>query len=83
MSISAFKQMQSKVDRIFFGGEATDEVYNGYVQGALDSGNREALKILGCIAGSPDCTVQYNPANDDENRCNWEKKDIWKYYKNN
>ncbi|XP_072025384.1 uncharacterized protein [Amphiura filiformis] len=82
MSVSAFKQIQSKVDRIFFGGEATDEVYNGYVQGALGSGEREALKILNCISGSPECTAQYNPATDYERPCDSIKRQIWKPRKN-
>ena len=79
MSVSAFKYLESKVERIFFGGEGTDPVYNGYVQGGLDSGNREALKILACIAGSPDCAqMQYNPDTDYESPCDAKKSQIWK-----
>lgn len=40
------QQMQANVDRVFFGGEATDDMYNGYIIGAIRSGQRECEKIM-------------------------------------
>ncbi len=51
VSLDCFKKMQANVGRLYFGGEHTDEVYNGYVLGAQLSGEREAKKILQCIDG--------------------------------
>ena len=45
VSTECFKKMQTRVGRLFFGGEHTDETYNGYVLGAQLSGEREAKKI--------------------------------------
>ncbi|XP_071955118.1 uncharacterized protein [Antedon mediterranea] len=46
-------KMQSRVDRLFFGGEHTSE-NSGFVIGAMESGEREALKVVECQAGK-DC----------------------------
>ncbi|XP_072037048.1 uncharacterized protein [Amphiura filiformis] len=48
VSQDCFKRMQARVDRLFFAGEHTDAVYNGYVLGAQRSGRRETVKILQC-----------------------------------
>ena len=79
MSVSAFKMLQSKVDRIFFGGEGTDEVFNGYVQGGLDSGERTANEILKCISGA--CSAEYDPSTDNQRMCKAfvKKSSIGKY----
>ena len=44
--------MQTRVGHLFFGGEHTDETYNGYVLGAQLSGEREAKKIVQCLDGT-------------------------------
>ena len=41
-----YKVLQSNVSRLYFAGEATDELYNGYVHGAYFSGLHRAQKIL-------------------------------------
>ncbi|XP_033123897.1 uncharacterized protein LOC117122435 [Anneissia japonica] len=50
MEEECFEKMMSRVGNIFFGGEYTSED-NGYVQGALDSGQREGKKIAQCLNG--------------------------------
>ncbi|XP_072050521.1 uncharacterized protein [Amphiura filiformis] len=47
-----FPKLQHRVGNVFFAGEATDADSLGFVQGAMNSGEREALKILECIAGN-------------------------------
>ncbi|XP_071955502.1 uncharacterized protein [Antedon mediterranea] len=47
-------KMKSRVNNIFFAGECTSED-NGYVQGALESGVREGLKIVNCRTNGEDC----------------------------
>ena len=49
VSQECFLKIQKRVGRLFFGGEHTDEKYNGYVLGAQRSGRREARKILQCL----------------------------------
>ncbi|XP_038051307.1 polyamine oxidase 1-like [Patiria miniata] len=39
-------QLQTPVGRIFFGGEATDDKFAGFVIGGMRSGEREAKKIM-------------------------------------
>ncbi len=51
VSTEAFKQIQSRVGNVFFAGEHTDPVYNGYIIGATLSGEREASKIMACMDG--------------------------------
>ena len=52
VSSERFKKMQTRVGRLFFGGEHTDEHYNGYVLGAQLSGEREAKKMMQCLNGA-------------------------------
>ena len=52
VSLDDFNKMQAHVGRLFFGGEHTDEIYNGYVLGAQLSGEREAKKIVQCLNGA-------------------------------
>ncbi|XP_071809333.1 uncharacterized protein [Asterias amurensis] len=47
--------LESRVDRVFFGGEATSSMYYSYVEGGLDSGKREGLKILDCMQNDEEC----------------------------
>ncbi|XP_072021731.1 uncharacterized protein [Amphiura filiformis] len=49
VSQDCFKKIQARVDRLFFAGEHTDEVFNGYILGAQLSGKREAGKIYQCV----------------------------------
>ena len=58
-----FVKLQSRVGPLFFGGEATDPEYNGYVYGAVRSGEREAKKILDCMGGR-ECP-EYEPLSSD------------------
>ncbi|XP_072044797.1 uncharacterized protein [Amphiura filiformis] len=51
VSLEDFEKMQANVGRLFFGGEHTDEIYNGYILGAQLSGEREAEKLLQCLDG--------------------------------
>ena len=43
------EKLRSRVGRLFFGGEATSRLLNGYIAGGLDSGEREANKMLQCL----------------------------------
>ncbi|XP_033106053.1 polyamine oxidase 1-like, partial [Anneissia japonica] len=47
MEQECFVKMQSRVNNVFFAGEYTSED-NGFVQGALESGEREGIKITLC-----------------------------------
>ncbi|XP_033118069.1 polyamine oxidase 7-like [Anneissia japonica] len=49
VSEECFKKIESRVGPIFFGGEHTDPIYNGYILGGQLSGKREAMKILDCM----------------------------------
>ncbi|XP_038070408.1 polyamine oxidase 7-like [Patiria miniata] len=49
------QKLQSRVGRLFFGGEATSEDLNGYIAGGLDSGDREARKMLQCLEDFAEC----------------------------
>ncbi|XP_077995015.1 uncharacterized protein LOC144448613 [Glandiceps talaboti] len=51
VSEECHRRLQANVDRVYFGGEATHPLWNGYIQGGLLSGEREAEKILKCIGG--------------------------------
>ena len=57
VSSECYLNLESRVDRVFFGGEATSYVYYGYIAGALESGEREARKILGCMDNFEDCPI--------------------------
>ncbi|XP_071956405.1 uncharacterized protein [Antedon mediterranea] len=46
-----FGKMESRVDKVFFAGEATSLNNTGNLQGALESGKREGLKIYDCLQG--------------------------------
>ena len=46
-----FHKLKHRVENIHFAGDATDDENMGFVQGALRSGEREALKILDCLDG--------------------------------
>ena len=54
-----FFKMQERVGNVFFAGDATDGPALGFVEGALNSGRREALKVLACISGG-EC-LEYVP----------------------
>ncbi|XP_038045962.1 polyamine oxidase 7-like [Patiria miniata] len=49
------QKLQSRVGRLFFGGEATSDDLNGYIAGGLDSGDREARKMLQCLEDFAEC----------------------------
>ncbi|XP_038049465.1 polyamine oxidase 7-like [Patiria miniata] len=51
ISTEGFEQIQSRVGNIFFAGEHTDPMFNGYIIGATRSGIREAEKIMACMNG--------------------------------
>ncbi|XP_071955257.1 uncharacterized protein [Antedon mediterranea] len=57
VSEECFKKMQSRVGQVFFGGEHTDVIYNGYIIGGQRSGEREALKILDCMNNKDECPI--------------------------
>ncbi|XP_022107026.1 polyamine oxidase-like [Acanthaster planci] len=40
------QRLQTRVGRVYFAGEATDEKYSGFVVGGMRSGKREAKKIM-------------------------------------
>ncbi|XP_033637792.1 polyamine oxidase 1-like [Asterias rubens] len=44
-------QLQTSVGRVYFGGEATDEKFAGYVIGGMRSGQREAKRITRQVFG--------------------------------
>ncbi|XP_033112821.1 polyamine oxidase 7-like isoform X2 [Anneissia japonica] len=52
MERDCFDKMESRVGRVFFAGEATSFNNTGNLQGALESGKREGLKIYNCIYSS-------------------------------
>ncbi|XP_070577589.1 uncharacterized protein [Ptychodera flava] len=58
VSTEHHKRLQANLGRLYFGGEATDPEWNGYVEAGLFSGRREALKILKCR--KKDCEI-YEP----------------------
>ena len=62
ISQDCFLKLQARVGKLFFGGEATDELYNGYVIAGLRSGEREANKIIDCMAEGKECP-EYVPPN--------------------
>ncbi len=49
--------LESRVGRIFFGGEATSPEHFGYIEGGLDSGKRQGLKILDCMENFQECPL--------------------------
>ena len=57
ISSDDYFKLQSPVGRVFFAGEATSELYNGYVHGGYLAGVNQAEKIAYCIqTGSCDST---------------------------
>ncbi|XP_078000205.1 uncharacterized protein LOC144452880 [Glandiceps talaboti] len=54
VSTECHKRLQANLGRLYFGGEATDPEWNGYIEAGLFSGKREALKILKCMEGDCD-----------------------------
>ena len=44
-----FVKLQAPVGRVFFSGEATDELYNGYVHGGYLTGVAQGTKISFCV----------------------------------
>ena len=46
LTTEMMQQMQAPVGRVHFAGEATDEIFSGYVVGAMRSGEREFNKIM-------------------------------------
>ena len=57
VSTECFQKLQSRVHRVFFGGEATSFDYFGTVDGALRSGEREATKIIDCMSDFSQCPI--------------------------
>lgn len=49
ISSNDYVNLQNPVGRVFFSGEATDELYNGYVHGGYFTGVNQAEKIAHCI----------------------------------
>ena len=49
ISSDDYVKLQKPVGRVFFAGEATDELYNGYVHGGYLTGVHQAEKIAHCI----------------------------------
>ncbi|XP_070578791.1 uncharacterized protein [Ptychodera flava] len=52
VSMESFVRLQAPVGKLYFAGEATHERYNGYLQGALLTGQDRADDILRCMDGS-------------------------------
>ena len=57
VSTECHKKLESRVHRVFFGGEGTSSTYYGFIAGALESGEREARKILGCMEDFARCPI--------------------------
>ncbi|XP_038053677.1 polyamine oxidase 7-like [Patiria miniata] len=57
VTTECFDKLQSRVHRVFFGGEATSYGYFGTVDGGLRSGEREADKILECMEDFKACPI--------------------------
>ncbi|XP_033122763.1 polyamine oxidase 7-like [Anneissia japonica] len=55
LSTKCFQRIQSKVGRVLFAGEHTSLQFSSHVQGALESGAREANKAVQCMNGGA-CT---------------------------
>ncbi|XP_022094556.1 polyamine oxidase-like [Acanthaster planci] len=49
------QKLESRVGRLFFGGEATSRQFYGYIAGGLQSGEREARKLLQCLDDFEGC----------------------------
>lgn len=59
ISSDDYVKLQKPAGRVFFSGEATDELYNGYVHGGYLTGVNQAEKIAHCIqTGS--CDDEHN-----------------------
>ncbi|XP_072035251.1 uncharacterized protein [Amphiura filiformis] len=56
------KQLQASVGRVHFGGEATDDLYSGYVVGGMRSGEREFNKIMQRMENKHRLTPKRPPA---------------------
>ena len=67
ISQECFLKLQARVGPLFFGGEHTDELYNGYVYGGIRSGEREAKKMLSCMSGN-ECPEYEPPSYDDKDK---------------
>ena len=50
-----YQKLESRVGRLFFGGEATSLEFYGYIAGGLESGEREARKMLQCLEDFNEC----------------------------
>ncbi|XP_071958897.1 uncharacterized protein [Antedon mediterranea] len=55
LNSKCFQRIQSKVGRVLFAGEHTSLRFSSHVQGALESGAREARKAVDCLNGGA-CT---------------------------
>ncbi|XP_070567358.1 uncharacterized protein [Ptychodera flava] len=51
VSAECHRRLQANVGPLYFGGEATEPLWNGYVQAGLFTGEREAKKIMRCMEG--------------------------------
>lgn len=58
-TLADFHNLEGRVDRLFFAGEACDEEYWGYLQGAYQTGLKQAKSIVNCIRGEK--CVKYQP----------------------
>ena len=58
--------MQAKVGRLYFAGEATDEDSNGYVQGAYNSGKDVAKMLLDDLKHEDEGDVEVANGEDEE-----------------
>lgn len=54
-----FHNLEGRLENLFFAGEACDEEYFGYLQGAYFTGMRQAKAIVKCINGG-ECAI-YKP----------------------
>ncbi|XP_077986125.1 uncharacterized protein LOC144440613 [Glandiceps talaboti] len=55
VSMESFRRLQAAVGKLYFAGEGTHERYNGYLQGALLSGQDRANDVIDCMNGA--CTA--------------------------
>ncbi|KAL3693588.1 hypothetical protein R1sor_007239 [Riccia sorocarpa] len=49
VSLHDFAQLQAPIKRLYFGGEHTSALYNGYIQGAYFSGIDAAKEVVKCL----------------------------------
>ena len=50
-TLADFHNLEGRLDNLFFAGEACDEEYWGYLQGAYFTGLRQAKAIVNCFNG--------------------------------